>query len=170
MTNKRKKKRQRNKSSPQILLSPKGYRQSASAPETITKITDNIVDSETTVSKELSLSELPDLPETESESESGELLLGTNMDSQETQSNLGESYGALGFHSNDDPSSQSQFHGDSRLNPGQSGPGFFHSQSLQQNMNMNFQQPQMPAIANMGIWLTLHIPCKCYNRCSNFPI
>ena len=133
MTRKRRNKRQRNKSSPQSLSSPKKYRQSASAADSktnITDTTDTTVDSVYTEPKELSLSELPDLPKTESESasECGDLIPGANMDSQDPRSIVGESSQRFGFQPGDDPSSQSQ--GAPGLNPGQPGIGFFTPQSL----------------------------------------
>ena len=58
------------------------------------------------VSQEVPLSELPDLPETESESESGDSLIMAHMDLPATQSSNGEPHGSFELQSNEGVSIQ----------------------------------------------------------------
>ena len=142
----RRKKRPRSKPSPQTLSTPKKYRQSVKSAnianiDTDTEITDSAV-SGVSVSQEVPLSGIPDLPETESESESGDSLIMAHMDLQATQSSIGEPNGSFDMQSKEGVSIQ--FSEDPDFIPDQSQGARVH----QAPPNMNFHPANMANISH----------------------
>lgn len=141
-------KRQRNKSSPQTLSSPKKYRQTVTSDKTAhtDTDTDNISDnisavSGVSVSQEVPVSKLPDLPETDSEE--GDTLIMDPVNLQASQSNIGEAHGSFDLHSNE-PGMSLEFSGEPDPIPDQShGTPVHHAPQ-----NMNFHPANMANIAH----------------------